>query len=214
MHRCPCQAQKHEPQFIAVTGGPGAGKTAVLEIASRALCKHVGVLPEAAGIVFGGGFPRHRTAVGARASQRAIYRVQREVERLVVEESTLAIALCDRGTIDGLAYWPDDDESLWDEVGTSHEKELARYSAVIHLQTPTANHGYNRENHLRIENAEEARVIDEKIRQAWAKHPRRYLIPSSANFMEKAVAALQAISELQPDCCAGRDAETKHGDPG
>ena len=69
-----------------LTGGPGAGKTAVLELALRSLCKHVAVLPEAAAIVFGGGFPRRTSVPARKAAQRAIFHVQRESERLVLED--------------------------------------------------------------------------------------------------------------------------------
>jgi hypothetical protein len=58
---------------VVITGGPGAGKTAVLELVARSFCPHVAILPEAATIVFGGGFPRHTTTVGLMAAQRAIY---------------------------------------------------------------------------------------------------------------------------------------------
>ena len=64
---CACGRTFHETRLIAVTGGPGAGKTAVLEMALRSFCTHVGVLPEAAGVVFGGGFPRHDSEVARRA---------------------------------------------------------------------------------------------------------------------------------------------------
>ena len=48
---------------IVITGGPGAGKTAILELARRDLCAHVEVLPESARIVFSGGFPRRSDLV-------------------------------------------------------------------------------------------------------------------------------------------------------
>lgn len=47
---------------VVLTGGPGAGKTAVLELVRRAVCRHVRVLPEAASVVYGGGFPRESIA--------------------------------------------------------------------------------------------------------------------------------------------------------
>ena len=40
---------------MVLTGGPGAGKTAVLEVVRRTFCEHVTVLPEAASILFMGG---------------------------------------------------------------------------------------------------------------------------------------------------------------
>lgn len=54
---CAC-TELHPPRRIVLTGGPGAGKTAVLEMMRKTLCEHVVVVPESAGIVFGGGFPR------------------------------------------------------------------------------------------------------------------------------------------------------------
>src|SRR5262245_64907181 len=57
MRECDCTV-RHQPKRIVLTGGPGAGKTAVLELVRQAFCRHVVVLSEAAGILFGGGFPR------------------------------------------------------------------------------------------------------------------------------------------------------------
>ena len=54
---CTC-GETHPRRRIVLTGGPGAGKTAVLELVRLYFCRHVHVLPEAAGIVFSGGFPR------------------------------------------------------------------------------------------------------------------------------------------------------------
>lgn len=63
---------------MASAGGPGAGKTALLELIRQSFCSHVKILPEAAGIVFGGGFPRESEPTCRRAAQRAIFHVQRE----------------------------------------------------------------------------------------------------------------------------------------
>lgn len=49
----------HERRRIVLTGGPGAGKTALLELIRQSFCSHVTVLPEAASIVFGGGWDGH-----------------------------------------------------------------------------------------------------------------------------------------------------------
>jgi hypothetical protein len=191
----------HAHKRVVLTGGPGAGKTAVLEMARRSLCGHVGLLPESAGVVFGGGFPRHSSDAGRRASQRAIFRIQREVETLVLEERQVAVALCDRGTVDGVAYWPGEAESYWRELGTTHEDELGRYAAVIHLETPTLQGGYNHGNALRVESADEARAIDVRIAHAWHAHPRRFVVPSEASFLEKAARALELVRAELPPCC-------------
>ena len=62
---CHCKRTTHgDPALVVITGGPGAGKTAVLEVARRYLCEHIAVLP---------------------------------------------------GTLDGLAYWPESEESFWND---------------------------------------------------------------------------------------------------
>ena len=184
----------HLPARIALTGGPGAGKTAILEIVRRAMCEHVRVLPESASIVFGGGFPRGAVL----EARRAIFYVQRELEATAAEDD-LAIVLCDRGTIDGGAYWPGPGE-LWPAVGTTLDEQLARYRAVIHLRTPTA--GYNHQNPLRVESPGEAHAIDERIAVLWARHPRRFEVKPEADFLTKAAHAIQILRDELPACCA------------
>lgn len=173
------------PQFIVVTGGPGAGKTAVLEVVRRHFTDQVAVLPEAASIVFGGGFPRRPTPEGRRAGQRAIFHVQRELETLTRDEAKAHIALCDRGTLDGLAYWPGDAADFFRHTGTTYETELARYSMVIHLRTPPADGGYDHSNPLRIESAAEAAKIDAHIEQIWSSHPHRVIVENNSAFVHK-----------------------------
>lgn len=46
----------------------------------RSLCDHVRLLPEAAGVVFGGGFPRDDDPQCRRAAQRAIFHGERVFE--------------------------------------------------------------------------------------------------------------------------------------
>ncbi len=200
MVECGC-SDVHERRRIVLTGGPGAGKTAVLEMVRRSLCEHVRVLPESAGIVFGGGFPRDEHPECARAAQRAIFHVQRELE-VTADVHGPAIVLCDRGTIDGLAYWPGSIDDFWVSTGTTWDAELARYDAVIHLRTPAPGQGYNQANPLRTESATRAAEIDERIVQVWAHHPRRHVVESTPDFLEKAMTALEILRRELPQCCS------------
>jgi predicted ATPase len=204
---CTCWATTHDCGLIVVTGGPGAGKTALLEIVRRNFCEHVAILPEAASIIYGGGFPRKPGDIARRAGQRAIFHTQCELERLTIEEQNAAVALCDRGTLDGLAYWPGDPAPFWREVRSSREAQLARYRAVIHLRTPPAGE-YNHRNHLRTESAHEAAEIDERIAAAWQGHPRVYFVDHAQKFIDKVGRALEIIREELPTCCR-RDAQTR-----
>jgi len=182
---------------IVLTGGPGAGKTAVLELMRRALCDHVRVLPESAGILFGGGFPRLTTPIHRRAAQRAIFHVQRELEA-TTDDDPSAIVVCDRGTVDGAAYWPGPGE-LWTEVNTTLAAELARYDVVIHLRVPGAQ--YNHQNPLRTEDVSTAHAIDDRIAALWAGHPHRFEVDAEHDFFAKASHALRILIEQLPACC-------------
>lgn len=199
MVACAC-TDGHKPRRVVLTGGPGAGKTALLELIRQSFCSHVKVLPEAAGVVFGGGFPREDDPPCRRAAQRAIFYVQRELEN-AGDSHNPAIVLCDRGTVDGLAYWPGPSEEFWSSLGTALETEFGRYDAIIHLRTPATEHGYNNQNPLRTENAAAAADIDGRILQAWERHPRRFVVESSAEFLDKAARALEILRSELPACC-------------
>jgi hypothetical protein len=195
---CDCQ-QSHVARRVVLTGGPGAGKTAVLELVRKYLCQHVRVLPEAASILFGGGFPREASIASRKAAQRAIFRVQRELESLAGEGQQPAVTLCDRGTLDGMAYWPGPGTEMLSELGATRAQELERY--VIHLRTPSVHLGYNHDNVLRTEPAALAAEIDQRILDVWSAHGRRFVIDSRPDFLVKAAEALRILRGEVPSCC-------------
>ena len=198
MKSCACR-EPHPLKRVVLTGGPGAGKTAVLELIRQSLCEHVVVLPESAGIVFGGGFPRTESVPVRCAAQRAIFFVQRELEA-AAGSTNPAIVLCDRGTVDGAAYWPGPD-TLWSSVGVTRADALARYDTVIHLRTPSLAHGYDRANPLRLETPEDAARIDERIALEWDGHPRVFVVEATDDFVVKARLALDLVRAELPVCC-------------
>lgn len=199
MSVCACDVQ-HVVRQIVVTGGPGAGKTAALEVLQRQTCSHVQVLPEAASILWRGGFPRSQTTPGRRAVQRAIARLQVELQRLAIETDNPALIICDRGTLDGLAYWPGTPAQYLDDIDTTKERELARYATVIHLRPPSRRDGYV-QTPLRPETAEEAAAIDDRILAAWSDHPRRFVVDSDDNFLRKLDRVLALVRAEIPPCC-------------
>lgn len=76
-------------------------------VKSCSFCKHIAILPESASIIFGGGFLRKQSVPARKGAQRAIFHVQKELNQVIVEEEhSFLIPLCDRGTLDRLAYWP------------------------------------------------------------------------------------------------------------
>lgn len=204
---CGCPSpQSHQVRRVVLTGGPGAGKTAVLEVVRKHLCEHVVVLPEAASIVYGGGFPRRSNEAARRAGQLAIFHVQDQLEVMALAEGEPALVLCDRGVLDGLAYWPGDAEEFFEATGTTQREVFGRYAAVIHLRTPTAATGYNRLNPLRVESADEASVIDGRLLEVWKDHPRRVVVECETEFLDKLEQTLAFLLRELPACCRVRGA--------
>lgn len=198
---CSCKKKHEDIQLVVLTGGPGAGKTAVLEFVRKILCEHIVILPEAASILFNGGFWRLETTTARQAVQRAIYYVQREMEMLVKDEKKWALGLCDRGALDGLAYWPGSETDFFSALDTTMEKEYQKYKVVIQLQSPSIEMGYNHRNPIRVESAEMAQKIDQKIHDIWKNHPNYHEIPSTSDFSEKVFQAAKLIRTYIPECC-------------
>lgn len=191
---------KMKSPLIVITGGPGAGKTAVLEYIRLTLCEHVVIFPEAASILFGGGFWRLPSTPARKAAQRAIYFVQNEMQNLVQGEKKWNMGLCDRGTLDGLAYWPGRERDYFTSLETTKIKEYAKYKAVLHLSSPSLAQGYNYQNPVRNESPELAAEIDEKIHKVWRDHPGYFRILNHDQFSKKLEIASSKIKSLIPPC--------------
>jgi predicted ATPase len=95
---------------IAVTGGPGAGKTTLWRALAAQHPKELVAVPEVATLMFQHVFPQVRDATERKAVQRAIFAVQKELEAFYEQRMQPGqLLLCDRGTPDGGGYWPSDE---------------------------------------------------------------------------------------------------------
>jgi predicted ATPase len=179
---------------VVVTGGPGGGKTTAADLFRRELGERVVVVPEAATMLFSGGFPRHQDPAALRAAQRAIFYVQRGVEDTQAANYPGRILLCDRGTVDGGVYWPESPEDFFHDVGTTLEAELARYDAVIFFESAAVG-GLSIEggNPTRVEGINQAVALDKKLRKLWSTHPRFHFIPHHQSFFKKISFGLAAL---------------------
>jgi hypothetical protein len=43
--------------------------------------------------------------------------------------------------------------------------------------------------------------IDERLLTIWEGHPRRFVVPASADFLEKAARTMAILREEMPECC-------------
>jgi hypothetical protein len=183
----------------------------VLETVRRHFSEHIRVVPEAAGMLFSGGFPRRSDPVGRAAAQRAIFHVQRELEQLAIGDGHASTLLCDRGSLDALAYWPYDHASFFAQLGTTGAVERARYDTVIHLRTPSQPHQYSRQNPVRIETPAEGRVLDRLIERAWDGHPHRHFIECQEDFLLKLNLTVQLLREEVAGRCVKESREPVGG---
>lgn len=192
--RDPCTCTR-----IVLTGGPGGGKTTAADLFRPEIGDGVVIVPETATILFQGGFPRSRTPEVARLAQSTIFHVQRKLEDVQATIYPGRTLLCDRGTVDGAAYWPDGDGQYFAAVGTTLEAEFRRYAAVIFFETAAAG-GMSIEggNPVRNESLAEAVQLDAKLRQLWSRHPRFIFIPHQPSFFRKINLALSALQEVLP----------------
>jgi len=179
---------------IVMTGGPGGGKTTAADLFRRELGERVVVVPESATLLFSGGFPRTVEPKGRASAQCAIYHVQKGLEDVQSARYPDRILLCDRGTVDGAAYWPGGAEDFFTAVGSSEERELSRYDAVIFFETAAAG-GLSVEggNPTRIESSAEALELDGRLRALWSKHERFLLVPHHPSFVEKILFGLSML---------------------
>ncbi len=184
-------------KFIVVTGGPGGGKTTALDLFQRELKTAVKIVPEAATLLFGHGLDRDDGDGKSQILQRSIYRMQVSLEEVFRNFYPDRLLICDRGTLDGLAYWPGDEQSYLESVATTFEAEAARYGAVIFFQT-AAVHGEDvkSNNPYRREDSETAVRLDEKLRQVWERHPHFHFIPTELSFMAKINHGLSVIAAV------------------
>lgn len=190
---------------IVVTGGPGGGKTTAADLFRRELGERVVVVPESATLLFSGGFPRREGEDARKAVQSAIYHVQRNLEDVQAAAYPGRILLCDRGTVDGAAYWPGPHHGFFAHVRSTLEAELARYDAVIFFESAAAG-GLTIEggNPARIESNAEAARLDEQLRQIWSAHPRFFFVPNDRSFFKKMTMGLAAMESIVGQLARGR----------
>lgn len=79
--------------------------------------------------------------------------------------------------------------------------QLRRHDAVIHLRTPGQHDRYNHQNPLRLESAAQASLVDQRLIDVWARHPRRFIVEPAPDFLAKAKRVLDILRAQLPECC-------------
>jgi predicted ATPase len=186
---------------IVLTGGPGGGKTTAADLMRREVGNRIVIVPEAATMLFSGGFPRHQEFHAKRSAQNAIYHVQRNLEDVHSALYPDRILLCDRGTLDSSVYWPQDGNGdFFQSLGTTVDLELARYDAVIFFETAAVGDlSIEGGNPTRTESIAEAVEIDRRLQQVWSQHANYNFIRHENSFLKKLQVAIEKLTSFL-DC--------------
>lgn len=183
---------------IAVTGGPGAGKTTLWRALAAQHPEELVAVPEVATLMFQYVFPQVRDPAERKAVQRAIFAVQKELETFY--ETRLEpgqMLLCDRGTPDGGGYWPGGHQDFFRNLDTDHQSELGRYDAVLFMESAAVGGLSIAEgNHVRMEDLATAIEIDGRLRAVWQAHPRFVHVPHEQDFQVKIARGLERLQAL------------------
>ena len=212
-----------EPVYtIVLTGGPCSGKSSSLAYLTEKLSDYglmVFVIPETATLITNNGIDRRKMD---RPKQVAMYEeaildmqlsfeetYRRAVMQIFPERKK--VLLLDRGVMDIKAFMPHDDfKGILKRKGLSEVALRDRYHAVIHLVTAAegAREYYTSENNAaRIETAEEAVLIDRRIRESWLGHPRFRIIDNRTDFQGKMRRTFSTILQLLGMPAPGRQRE-------
>ncbi len=188
---------KQQIKKIALTGGPGGGKSTAAELFKLEFKDFISLVPEVATLLFRGGYPRVDSSLVIENIQKSIFHVQGNIEDTYATLFPHHTLLCDRGTVDGGAYWPKGPEDFFKTMGTTLDKELKRYDAVIFFETAAAG-GLAIElgNPVRNEDQIKAIEIDLKLKDLWSKHPHFVYIKNEPSFLKKILAGIKAMDDI------------------
>ncbi len=192
---------------IALTGGPGGGKSeaaAALRREYRRKGVHVVSIRETATDLILSGLDG-RTTLSNRDFQGAQLDLQLFKEDLYEKaarksEANCILLVCDRGVLDGKAFIePEIFEALLKERNLCDDALLARYDAIIHMSTAAKSkeaHYSLSNNPARLETPDEAAKEDDRLLEIYQNHPHRYVIEPCDTIEQKNEILFQLIDDI------------------
>jgi hypothetical protein len=190
----------NDPIFIVLTGGPGGGKSTLIEELSHdpTSIGRFAALPET--ILTMGNV---NISPQEKLFQRVVVQMQIAMEDGLVralEPDDRRTILCNRGSLDPLAYWLERgwlEEEFFKFTRTTRAEHYQRYTAVIHLVTAAdgAEQAYRHwPDAHRHETAEQSILLDNLLGKVWQDHPRYYCLDNNGiSWYEKSEKAKDII---------------------
>jgi len=187
---------------IVLTGGPGGGKSALLNrcMTEPELAAHLLPLEEAIQGMRGSGLdPRSREFHCVLAAHQIA--AEDALKRTTASHHRRAI-VTHGGTLDRCAFWQSfgySRESFFEMTGSTLEVHYRRYSLVLHLESAAVRvpEAYLRYPLApRAESAAEATRLDELLASLWSSHPRYVRMAAAPEFEIKLAQALRMIRDF------------------
>jgi len=190
---------------IALTGGPGAGKSTCIGDVKKyleSLGYLVYIVPEAATLLNENGITMYgENGIEPLFFQKIILNYQLTMENLYETIANMnsknedVIILYDRGILDGKAYIPYHEfDKLLNELDLVKEDLLDRYDLVIHLETGAKTGTYvTYNNKARVEDESEAIKADDITFDVWKDHRNIVKIHANIDFDVKKQELLKVI---------------------
>lgn len=191
---------------IVLTGGPCGGKTTCMAALKDLMGDRVVLVPEASTIVLEAGFPPPAEDADSceieawrREFQDAVLSIQRHLETTLARlarHSRRSLMICDRGFLDGAAYWPGGRPAFLEHFGIDLDSVMARYDLVVHLESVAVSRPalYGRTNNgIRYEDVGGACRVESRVMAAWDGHPARIHVPAMDTVEDRVALLIQEL---------------------
>lgn len=196
---------------IVLTGGPGAGKSTVINAIEQKFKKQILVMPEAASQVIEQGEPsfiheypskdldHFRDAI----RQNSIRVVQNILEKFFLKQANRSMAdviVYDRGILDGAPYYGRGLDGFLNDFNLDLQEVYSRYDLIIHMESLAVSDPKKYEqllhtNPARFEDAVSAANTDKEIKRIWAGHPNVIFFESKLGIEKLTTSVIGLVSK-------------------
>ena len=178
---------------VVLTGGPSSGKSTICRQVKEYFDLKIQSCPEAAEMLFRGGFPRVENEIGLYERQYAIFHLQKALSQLAPSLNPNAeVIIYDRGLLDGLCYWPGSWQNFADKMQIDIDQTRETYDLVIQLGVAHSDDYQN--SAFRPEDQQTSLDMEQKLIKIWEGHRNYHFVPYTVNWDDKLKSCLDLIN--------------------